>query len=156
MKDGLNFTVCLCKARGTQFLYLQIWGSLSEIITKAGPCDARISNTSCLCHWLQLLKDTGTEGPGHEPEGTVSSTPCISERLSTCPGERWMSASLLPQPAWLLSSHPVVLLRFHFHLLPTQSSLIITGQGHWLQFTFLFTLLITMAWKDVSLGPPSN
>lgn len=51
---------------------------------------------------------------------------------------------------------PVILLWFHFHLLPMRSSLTITGQGHWLLFIFLFTLLVAMAWKDISMGPQST
>lgn len=43
-------------------------------------------------------------------------------------------------PLWLPSSHPVILLWFHFHFLPTQSPLIITGQGHWLLYLFFLSL----------------
>lgn len=149
-----NFKVGPLQSQGeTQFLYLA-WMESSPKLVTVFP-EPVTPATFVFAPPAEGHRDMNKD---YQPEGTTPSVPHSSENLSTCPRRLDKCKACFPSlPAVrLLSSQLVILLQFHFHLLPTQSSLIITGQGHWLLFTFLFILLVTAAWKDISLGPPSN
>lgn len=157
MKDDRNFKAGPVQSQGGLSVLICVFGAAwmksSPRLVTVFP---ETANTRCLCLHSFCWR-TREHERGYQPEGTAPSVPHGSEELITCPRQLDKCKAFFPSlPAVrLLSSYLVILLRFHFHLLPTQSSLIITGQGHWLLFTFLF-MFVTAAWKDISLGPQSN
>ena len=69
------------KPRGPQFLYLCIWGSLNEIISKVGYSIPRTSNTWHLCLRSSCWRTQGHEW-GYQPEGTTPLSPTAQRSSS--------------------------------------------------------------------------